>query len=981
MAIGNITFNGAAYYNGGRIPSSGFDDGSLVMYAGYSNNGWHAACLRFTTPAFSTSSVDMTVTLGIVMGGSGGNTTVPLRWAVSTTNDINYYLGSGASSDPGIIAQGTYTCTGLNAQVQNYQIMSSASTPGMSGSSTYYLYVWAASSSSGGQFVQIWGYGNCSGAIAWRDSYNIGVYIAGNSSGYITSVSGGGSVTGSTTLRANVANGAYFTRWVDSDYVTRSTSNPWTFTPTYDYNYYAEGKGNTYTITYNANGGSGALSAQSYTWAPSGSTNLSSTIPIRTGYTFLGWSRTQSATSPEYSAGLAWSLSNAGNYTLYAVWRINTYTNTVDNWLMGLRSGDGNNSTKTALALPDDTFTANYGSSYQLTANKSSIVSDLPNGIKFTGDIDGIGYTHPDGDWYTDPINTTVIQPANAVTYQYNFRATTYTITYNLNGGTNNISNPTAYNVLYGFTFASPTPPIGYTFDHWEIGGQTVTGINPGKNASNFKNLTYTQLKSELASRTIGNKTVTAIYSGNYVQINSSVSPTGAGTVDGAGNYLYGSTCTLTATANSTYKFSHWELNNVQISTLNPYTFQIDNVTTQTYVAVFNKLVPPIVIFQDPVTLGQTSHFTISSQSTVTLDLKITITLNSQSLQISDYDTDHAVGNFTLPLSWLSELPSSTSGTATWSCESYDNGSLVGTTNGNFTVLVPDSQVPVINNVIYTDTTDVYNHFKVFVADKSVLTTKINATPSSGTSITEYQTETYDGSNVSSTNSTFSLGKIPETFIGQRILTSQVTDLRNRIATYNSTLNISEYILPKINNFAITWSNILDSDGNVVSRQPLVVINITIGSVTNSSVIDEFTLKISYRLLDAETDFTTIYTSNTINQNYSDTLSLTGSSYPSFDPNNSYIFKLDVTDYFGTISQSLTKLNRTNFTICGDGTLKVGTVYQNSTNTNVLAYLDNQNNDGVFDVQCKQLTTTTESNVIFKGDGSIICDNVVESGH
>lgn len=587
MAIGNITFNGASYYNGGRLPSSGWYGSSKPLYAGYSNNGWHAACLRFTTPAFSTSSVDMTVTLGIVRGGSGGNTTVPLRWSVSTTAEgLAYYLGTGASSDPGIIAQGTYTCTGLNAQVQNYQIMSSASTPGMSGSSTYYLYVWAASSSSGGQFVQIWGYGNCSGAIGWRDSYNIGVYIAGNSFGYITSVSGGGSVTGSTTLRANVANGAYFTRWVEGDYVTRSTSNPWTFTPTYDYNYYAEGKGNTYTITYNANGGSGAPSAQSYTWAPSGSTTLSSTKPTRTGYTFLGWSRTSTATTAEYVAGQNWDLSNAGNYTLYAVWKINTYTNTIDNWLMGLHSGDGNNSSQTALALPDDTFTANYGSEYQLNASKSSIVSDLPNGVYFASD-DGIGYTHPDGDWYSDPINTTVTQPANAVTYQYNFRATAYNITYNLNGGTNNSSNPTTYNVLYGVTFANPTPPVGYTFDHWEINNQTVTGINSGKNASNFKNLSYTQLKSELASRTIGDKTVTAIYNALTVTISTEVNPDNSGNVTGSGNYNYGSNCTLTATANSGYAFKYWELNGSQVSTANPYTFQIDSVENRTYVAIF----------------------------------------------------------------------------------------------------------------------------------------------------------------------------------------------------------------------------------------------------------------------------------------------------------------------------------------------------------------------------------------------------------
>jgi len=89
---------------------------------------------------------------------------------------------------------------------------------------------------------------------------------------------------------------------------------------------YAVWKANTYTITYNANGGSGAPSGQSYTYASSGTINLSSTIPTRTGYTFLGWSLSPSATSASYSAGQAWKRSNASNYTLYAVWKSNTYT-------------------------------------------------------------------------------------------------------------------------------------------------------------------------------------------------------------------------------------------------------------------------------------------------------------------------------------------------------------------------------------------------------------------------------------------------------------------------------------------------------------------------------------------------------------------------------------------------------------------------------------------------------------------------------
>lgn len=77
-----------------------------------------------------------------------------------------------------------------------------------------------------------------------------------------------------------------------------------------------------YTITYNANGGSGAPSSQTK-WKDQTLT-LSSTKPTRTGYTFLGWSTSSSATSATYSAGGSYTANSAA--TLYAVWQAITYT-------------------------------------------------------------------------------------------------------------------------------------------------------------------------------------------------------------------------------------------------------------------------------------------------------------------------------------------------------------------------------------------------------------------------------------------------------------------------------------------------------------------------------------------------------------------------------------------------------------------------------------------------------------------------------
>lgn len=74
-----------------------------------------------------------------------------------------------------------------------------------------------------------------------------------------------------------------------------------------------------YTVKYNANGGSGAPSAQTK-WHDTTLT-LSTTKPTRSGYTFKGWSTSSSATSATYSAGGSYTANAAA--TLYAVWATN----------------------------------------------------------------------------------------------------------------------------------------------------------------------------------------------------------------------------------------------------------------------------------------------------------------------------------------------------------------------------------------------------------------------------------------------------------------------------------------------------------------------------------------------------------------------------------------------------------------------------------------------------------------------------------
>lgn len=81
---------------------------------------------------------------------------------------------------------------------------------------------------------------------------------------------------------------------------------------------YAVWKANTYTVSYDANGGTGAPANQTKTYGVS--LTLSSTIPTRTNYNFLGWGTSAASTTVSYAAGAAYTTNAA--ITLYAIWEI-----------------------------------------------------------------------------------------------------------------------------------------------------------------------------------------------------------------------------------------------------------------------------------------------------------------------------------------------------------------------------------------------------------------------------------------------------------------------------------------------------------------------------------------------------------------------------------------------------------------------------------------------------------------------------------
>ena len=131
-----------------------------------------------------------------------------------------------------------------------------------------------------------------------------------------------------------------------------------------------------------------------------------------------------------------------------------------------------------------------------------------------------------------------------------------------MNGGTH--SNPEAYTVEDKITLTEPTR-TGYTFTGWAFDGQ----------AEPIKNVT-------ISKGSTGAKSYTANWSINSYTLTIQKNIDGAGSVSGAGTYVFGSTATLSAKSYLGYTFVGWYDANGLL---------IDANTTCSYVVGVNPMV------------------------------------------------------------------------------------------------------------------------------------------------------------------------------------------------------------------------------------------------------------------------------------------------------------------------------------------------------------------------------------------------------
>lgn len=225
----------------------------------------------------------------------------------------------------------------------------------------------------------------------------------------------------------------------------------------------------TSSITYHANGGSGAPAAHSYTNADSGTIKLQSGTPTRTGYDFLGWSLSNTATSASYSAGQSWNKNNYGNYNLYAVWRIKTFTVTI-------RRGTGISD----ISSPAWGWTGNYKTSTVNYGTSLTINATLSTGYHWNKWSGSFSTTTQK---YTFTVTSNIDITANGA-------ANTYTVKYNANGGSGTTASSShTYNSAKALT-ANGFSRTGYTFLGWSTSSSATSATY--SNQQSVSNLTST---------------------------------------------------------------------------------------------------------------------------------------------------------------------------------------------------------------------------------------------------------------------------------------------------------------------------------------------------------------------------------------------------------------------------------------------------------------------------------------------------------
>jgi len=255
--------------------------------------------------------------------------------------------------------------------------------------------------------------------------------------------------------------------------------------------------------------------------------------------------------------------------------------------------------------------------------------------------------------------------------------------------------------------------------------------------------------------------------------------------------------------------------------------------------------------------------------------------------------TTTAVGasstSYTIPLSWLTVIPSATSGTATVSVTTYSyGGQELGTDTYSFTITAPSSAVPTLSLATARINNSVPSSWGIYVQGQSGVTITATAAGYQGSTISSYTIS--GGATGTQSSNVFTISTIYSS--GTITYTVKVTDSRGRTATASTSISVVAYSAPA---FSATDAFRCIANGTASDTGTYISAKAT-GTFSSVSNKNSMTLKVQYALSTSGAYSTAVTLTN-------GTASIIGNG--SIDINYSFKVKFTLSDQFNTIEKVL----------------------------------------------------------------------------
>jgi len=411
---------------------------------------------------------------GFIANGSTGDKTFTAMWSDAIEYNITYNLNGGVND---------------GSNPATYNVASADITLADPTKSGYNFLGWdptgfiANGSTGDKEFTAQW-----SAAIVYNISYDLagGVNNGANPATYTVN-------SATINLLAPTKAGYNFTGWTPASSIPSGSTGDKSFVATWS-------DPIAYTITYVLGGGTNAPTNPTTYNVASPTINLAA--PTRLGYNFLGWNPTgviaagstgNKTFTARWSAAIRYNITytmNGGNNSFLnpSSYTVNSGTiNLRDPWRIGYNFAGWTptNNIPTG-STGDKAFTATWTPKvYNITYLMQGGTNNPANPATFTVETLPISFATPTKAgyefWFWFPAGVPAGTAMDWGTIAFWKGATNYSITYNLNGGTNNPANPSTYNVESStINLANPTR-AGYNFAGWSPAGSIPAGSTGNK--------------------------------------------------------------------------------------------------------------------------------------------------------------------------------------------------------------------------------------------------------------------------------------------------------------------------------------------------------------------------------------------------------------------------------------------------------------------------------------------------------------------